>query len=187
MDTDEQVQEVAARVIKGWRQRKGMSQAKLAEQIGMHQTAIAKIESNERRLDFATAVRISKILGIPWEEFDVAAPSDLDKTINSLAKFLKTCEEWVDGYRKISTSRHEHLATLDDVIAVVGPARLPKTEEITQESFATTMEAATEASRIIFEKTPEWSTNELSDLLHHIDKIREFLLTLELERDRESA
>lgn len=64
---DDEIQENAARLIKEWRKKKGLSQSDLAEQLGMGQSAIAKIENQDRRIDFSTMVQIADILDIPWD------------------------------------------------------------------------------------------------------------------------
>lgn len=64
---DDEIQANAARLIKEWRRKKDMSQSELADQLGMGQSAIAKIENQDRRIDFSTMVQISDILGIPWD------------------------------------------------------------------------------------------------------------------------
>lgn len=64
---DDEIQENATRLIREWRRKKGMSQSDLAEQLGMGQSAIAKIENHDRRIDFSTMVQIADILEIPWD------------------------------------------------------------------------------------------------------------------------
>ncbi|MGO2865602.1 MAG: helix-turn-helix domain-containing protein [Corynebacterium casei] len=64
---DDEIQENATRLIREWRRKKGLSQSELAEQLGMGQSAIAKIENQDRRIDFSTMVQIADILEIPWD------------------------------------------------------------------------------------------------------------------------
>ena len=55
------------------RKNVGKTQANLAEQLGKHQSYIAKIEGCERKVDVVEFVEICKIIG--------ASPSDLIKAL----------------------------------------------------------------------------------------------------------
>lgn len=88
MATDDAIQEHVAHVIKVWRKNKGMSQADLAEKLDMHQSAVAKIENMDRKIDFSTVVRIAEILGIPWQELKTEVPNEKDKLHKSASVYL---------------------------------------------------------------------------------------------------
>ena len=47
----------------------GLTQAELAEKVGVNQPQICKIERGESRPDVLTAKRIAKVLNIDWTEF----------------------------------------------------------------------------------------------------------------------
>lgn len=105
MDAESQIYAHTAQVIRKGRKRQGISQATLAEKLGMHQTAIAKIENNERRVDFATVMRISEILGIPWSEFHLETPNDEDKLEEIATRILHS----TDNITEVSNSLSNHL------------------------------------------------------------------------------
>lgn len=187
MDNDEQIQEVTSRVIKGWRSRKKMSQAKLAEELGMHQTAIAKIESGERRVDFATVVRISKILGIPWEEFDINTPTELEVLIRHFSKFVIVAEKWITSMREIEGAFLEQLPVLDDLVTFVGPARVPLSEQVTAQGLSDAMKSLNQVAEGMAEMTPLDPERRVNDLAEKLDNVRNFITKLETARDHASS
>ncbi|WBT08098.1 helix-turn-helix domain-containing protein [Corynebacterium sp. SCR221107] len=65
-----------------------MSQAELAEKLELHQSAIAKIENLDRKVDFTTVVRISEILKIPWAEFKAEVPTEPERLKDATSGYL---------------------------------------------------------------------------------------------------
>lgn len=55
--------------IRDERERKDLSQAEVAEELGLHQTYYGKIELAKREVDFTTAIRICKVLGLDLSDF----------------------------------------------------------------------------------------------------------------------
>lgn len=90
MSNEGQIQSHVANVIKEWRKTRGMSQAALADKVGMHQTAIAKIENNERRVDFATVAQIADVLDIPWQELHFEKPNKLVELREGVDAYLRS-------------------------------------------------------------------------------------------------
>lgn len=84
---DDEIQENATRLIREWRRKKGLSQSDLAEQLGMGQSAIAKIENHDRRIDFSTMVQIADILEIPWDMLKGEKISEKKKFEQSVSAF----------------------------------------------------------------------------------------------------
>lgn len=141
MNSDEQIRDTAARVIHSWRIRKEMSQSALAEKLGMHQTAIAKIENGERRIDFATVVRIADVLGIPWEEFNVTAPTDFDVFIQHFSRFQMLAKKWIDDIDSAYRVVDKLAPYFQDLQTYIGPARLKLTDEIEEDDLETALKA----------------------------------------------
>jgi transcriptional regulator with XRE-family HTH domain len=55
--------------IRSERERKELSQAEVAEELGLHQTYYGKIELAQREVDLTTAMRICKVLGLDLSDF----------------------------------------------------------------------------------------------------------------------
>lgn len=84
MDNPNEIQSVIATKIKERRIALNFSQADVAEflrQHGLkiHQSAIAKIENGERKLDITTAMRIADVLSLRWDDFYVPEAEATDK------------------------------------------------------------------------------------------------------------
>lgn len=56
---------VAMRVI-GYRAEHGLSQTGLARMLGMHQSAIARLEAGDHEPSLATLSRLAKVLGVEF-------------------------------------------------------------------------------------------------------------------------
>jgi transcriptional regulator with XRE-family HTH domain len=52
-------------MLKAARTRRKLTQAKLAEKVGVHQVTIARLESGTRRPSMAMLQRLAKALGVP--------------------------------------------------------------------------------------------------------------------------
>jgi transcriptional regulator with XRE-family HTH domain len=52
-------------MLKTARTRRKLTQAKLAEKLGVHQVTIARLESGTRRPSMAMLQRLAKALGVP--------------------------------------------------------------------------------------------------------------------------
>ncbi|MCX7540615.1 helix-turn-helix transcriptional regulator [Corynebacterium antarcticum] len=94
MSTDPVISNAVSRFI-AERKLQGVSQAQLSRRLAnrgvkLHQTAIAKIENGDRRLDLSTAQAIAKELEIPWEDLFVedSGPAKTEKDIRLYTKHL---------------------------------------------------------------------------------------------------
>ncbi|WP_366914868.1 helix-turn-helix transcriptional regulator [Hyphomonas sp.] len=56
------------REIKSARQKAGMSQQQVADQLGVPQSFVAKIELGERRIDVVEFLRVMKVVNGSWKE-----------------------------------------------------------------------------------------------------------------------
>ena len=56
---------VAMRVI-GYRSGQGLSQTELARMLGMHQSAVARLEAGDHEPSLATLSRLAKVLGVEF-------------------------------------------------------------------------------------------------------------------------
>jgi len=56
-------------LLKETRQKHGIKQVELAEQLGVPQSFVSKYESGERQLDILELRRICQVLGIPFDNF----------------------------------------------------------------------------------------------------------------------
>lgn len=91
------IYEQIARNIKKYRKIAGITQAVLAEKVGVSHEFIRRIESKKGAKTFSvdTIWKISLVLNVePGKLFDV----DIDETINSWVKFDSLC--WADFYKK---------------------------------------------------------------------------------------
>jgi transcriptional regulator with XRE-family HTH domain len=52
-------------MLKTARTRRKLTQAKLAEKVGVHQVTIARLESGTRRPSMAMLQRLARVLGVP--------------------------------------------------------------------------------------------------------------------------
>lgn len=57
------------KIIKKYRENKGLTITTLAERLGISRSYMSRIEKGERRLDTETLVKISDILEVPIENF----------------------------------------------------------------------------------------------------------------------
>lgn len=134
MDTEDRIQDHTAQVIKTWRKDiRNMSQSALAEALGMHQTAIAKIENNERRVDFATVVRISEILNIPWEQFRVGTPDDKQKVVAAVDNYLAVSTDWLRHMASMHNASIEHAKALATLTATLKEFRISEGQDHKEE------------------------------------------------------
>src|SRR5690348_6608632 len=53
---------------------RGLTQADLAQRVGMERTALAKAEAGDRRLDALELFRLSDVLGLPIDHFILRPP-----------------------------------------------------------------------------------------------------------------
>lgn len=181
MNSDEQIRDTAARVIHSWRIRKEMSQSALAEKLGMHQTAIAKIENGERRIDFATVVRIADILGIPWEEFNVSAPTDFDVFIQHFSKFERYAEQWISHMRAAYNSPREVEPILRDIHTFIGPARLQTSDELTRENYIDATSTVISIQKKIFETIDSMDgLSKVREIQTELETVKDFIAKLEI-------
>ncbi len=56
-------------VLRGFRERAGLSQEALADRAGLHRTYVGGVERGERNVSFLTLARILKAAGITWTRF----------------------------------------------------------------------------------------------------------------------
>lgn len=180
MNSDEQIRTTAARVIHAWRLRREMSQSALAEKLGMHQTAIAKIENGERRIDFATVVRIADVLGIPWDEFNVSAPTESEVLIQHFSKFFHATQEWAAGLTSALRASKKLTAARNDIRTYIVPARVQVAGEITEESFNHAMDTILDIHEKVLESIDSLDALLVSyDIHSKIEDLKSFIEKLE--------
>lgn len=176
MNKDEQIQRHVADVIKEWRKAREMSQATLAKKLGMHQTAIAKMENAERRIDFATAVQIAQILGIPWDEMYVEKPDDVDLLKNALITYTRYAATWISGLTQ-QTDQFENLAK-----QFMKFSSLAKTtdapEGMTEEEFWAGIHSVTELQNTLMETAPKHTTSDFSNYMDRVKDVQFFVYRL---------
>ena len=61
-------QSVLVREIKAARQKAGMSQQQVADQLGVPQSFVAKIELGERRIDVVEFLRVMNVVNGSWKD-----------------------------------------------------------------------------------------------------------------------
>ena len=61
-------QSVLVREIKAARQKSGMSQQQVADQLGVPQSFVAKIELGERRIDVVEFLRVMNVVNGSWKD-----------------------------------------------------------------------------------------------------------------------
>ena len=67
-------------LFKEMRQKRGIRQVELAEQLGVPQSFVSKYESGERQLDILELRRICQVLGIPFDAFIRQLEEKLNET-----------------------------------------------------------------------------------------------------------
>lgn len=176
MSNEGQIQSHVANVIKEWRKTRGMSQAALADKVGMHQTAIAKIENNERRVDFATVVQISQVLEIPWSELFVEKISDVMEVRDATSTVYVSADNWIEDMARAYTRLDSANLALDKFIQHLEHAEFPaKTFDVDRLKKDTTN--VVELVNLMREKTPE--LDFLDRYNEAIRGVRSFLQGLE--------
>lgn len=66
-------------MLRNLRQERGLTQAQLAQRLGLPQSYVSKYETGERRLDFVETVFVCEALGIPVKDFVKAFSTKLAK------------------------------------------------------------------------------------------------------------
>lgn len=56
-------------LLKELRTKKGLTQAAIADKLGMPQSYVSKIETGERRLDFVETFGLCEAIGVPFSTF----------------------------------------------------------------------------------------------------------------------
>jgi transcriptional regulator with XRE-family HTH domain len=74
-----QAEELFRATLRNLRQEQGLTQAQLAERLGLPQSYVSKYETGERRLDFVETIFICEALEIPVKDFIDAFLQKLDK------------------------------------------------------------------------------------------------------------
>jgi transcriptional regulator with XRE-family HTH domain len=59
-----QLQQAVGRNVRRWRERRGLSQEALADQLGLHRTYVGGIERGERNLSLKSVERLAEQLGV---------------------------------------------------------------------------------------------------------------------------
>lgn len=164
-----------------------MSQSTLAEKVGMHQTAIAKIENGERRIDFATVVRISDVLGIPWDEFNINTPTENEVVIQHFSRFVIIAEKWLSNLKAANSTVHELHPAIEDFLTYVGPARLIETDNVTEKSFQDATKALTHVHKMMVDSLDPDLHKKVVVAEDMLSVIQEFIRALEqAQEDAES-
>ena len=97
-----------AKTLKEWRNARGMSQSELAEKLGMHQSAIAKIENQDRKVDFSTVTRIADVLDIPWDELKFGEPTNGNELRSPLESYLVSVGKLEQEIASVHTAVRTH-------------------------------------------------------------------------------
>ncbi len=74
-----QVDDIFREFLKELRLAKNLSQAQVAEHLGLPQSYVSKYETGERRLDFVETIFVCEALGIRVEKFAAAFATRLAK------------------------------------------------------------------------------------------------------------
>jgi transcriptional regulator with XRE-family HTH domain len=67
-------------LLRELREEKELTQAQLAERLGLPQSYVSKYEGGERRLDFVETLCVCEALGMDIEDFAKAFSAELSKT-----------------------------------------------------------------------------------------------------------
>jgi transcriptional regulator with XRE-family HTH domain len=68
------VRQTIARRIRRWRQLASMTQAELAEAVGVTQATLSHYETGKRDVSVATLLRIAEVLGVSLQDLTEATP-----------------------------------------------------------------------------------------------------------------
>jgi transcriptional regulator with XRE-family HTH domain len=68
------VRQALARKIRRWRQLAPMTQAELAEAVGVTQATLSHYENGKRDVSVATLLRIADVLGVSLQDLTESAP-----------------------------------------------------------------------------------------------------------------
>lgn len=120
------IQANTAAVIRNWRKVRGMSQSALAEKLGVHQTTIAKLENNERRIDFATVVQIAQILDIPWLEFLQEPKSELEQIIEAVDSLVSLWDTWIMTLQRQVGDMRNHASSMSGLLTRIEGFEIPE-------------------------------------------------------------
>jgi len=71
------------------RERSGLTQAQVAEQLNRPQSYISKYERGERRLDFTEFVELAEVLGINIPDFVATYKTSIDVSTQKIRKTKK--------------------------------------------------------------------------------------------------
>lgn len=114
--------------IKNARIKKGITQAELAEKIGVTQNAVCHWENGSRNVKLDTLVKISKALGCPLEEitgYSFSFTVDAENIFQELRKRIKSYEKEENdfaykGNYEDAISARERWIELKDILECFG-------------------------------------------------------------------
>ena len=92
--SETQVEAHVGRTIRRWRVKRGWSQKELSEELGIHQTAVGKMENAAQRIDFGTVVRIAEVLDIPWDSLRPEKSDNRQKVLDGLRELSEALDSW---------------------------------------------------------------------------------------------
>lgn len=108
MAAESDLETFIAKTLKEWRNARRMSQSELAEKLGMHQSAIAKIENQDRKVDFSTVTRIADVLEIPWDELKFGEPTNGNELRAPLESYLVSVGKLEQEIASVHTAVRAH-------------------------------------------------------------------------------
>lgn len=167
--SDDDIYQHLGNTIRTWRKEKGLNQAELGEKVGLHQTAIAKIERNERRVDFAVVVRIVEALDIPWEA--VVGGEKADPLGKALADYVVQGGRWRELVDKASDQAgrlsSSAVNAMQEMSEEMSPSTDPEGNEPDAVVFRSIGETAKALGKMATYKDDYLVTLENIDLAYH--------------------
>ena len=107
-----------ADLVREWRNHRGMSQKDLADALGLHQSAVAKIETMERRVTYPLLLQIVEALDIPWDLLRPEEPEPQKKILEALeslttaTRFVMGAKMQIGNFREAATKARKTLESL---------------------------------------------------------------------------
>lgn len=146
---EKEIQAHLGQTIRYWRLKQGMSQKQLSEELGIHQTAVGKMENASQRIDFGTVLRIAEILEIPWDSLRPTESDRQYKALDGLRELTEAIDAWFSTSMKMRNIVQNVAAIRED---------LEKVAEGDEEL----LKAVRDIEEGLKERTPEPSMSEMA-------------------------